>query len=330
MLKPLPKDPEVADLKRIPIGAITQRLGIKLDAKGDTSSCLCPLHNDKSTPSFIVYHNTNSFFCFGCRAGGDNIELVLRIKQQTNSLFSFQDAVNWLSENFLSLSVTSIVKPVKVEPKIVPPENVIYWHSLLYFNDKQRWFEKRGFHKEFIDKELWGFDGSRYTIPIWEGKPGNSNCLGVRLRKQTGHNGPKYIGLKDHNQNTVWGRHYCNYDTVLAFAGELDAARAVQDGLPAFSVVNGMYAFTRFPNNWANDWFPKVKNLIIAYDKNETAVASKLAVNWNKQKGSFSAKIFQWSPDLGVDDYCDFRDKYPYKDFLLMLKDQTGEINWKS
>ncbi len=35
----------------------------------------CPLHNEK-TPSFKVYPKTNSFYCFGCGAGGDVIKFV--------------------------------------------------------------------------------------------------------------------------------------------------------------------------------------------------------------------------------------------------------------
>jgi DNA primase len=35
----------------------------------------CPLHNDKD-PSFHVYEETNSWYCFGCLKGGDIIDLV--------------------------------------------------------------------------------------------------------------------------------------------------------------------------------------------------------------------------------------------------------------
>src|SRR5215208_1680237 len=37
--------------------------------------CPLPDHPDKS-PSFTVYPETNSFFCFGCLRGGDVVELA--------------------------------------------------------------------------------------------------------------------------------------------------------------------------------------------------------------------------------------------------------------
>src|SRR3989344_397999 len=36
---------------------------------------ICPFHND-SNPSLQFYPTTNSFFCFGCRRGGDIIEFI--------------------------------------------------------------------------------------------------------------------------------------------------------------------------------------------------------------------------------------------------------------
>jgi DNA primase len=36
--------------------------------------CILPGHEDK-TPSFLVYEDTDSFYCFGCKVGGDAITL---------------------------------------------------------------------------------------------------------------------------------------------------------------------------------------------------------------------------------------------------------------
>lgn len=40
---------------------------------------LCPFHNEK-TPSFAVYEDTQSFYCFGCGAGGDVIGFIRAIE----------------------------------------------------------------------------------------------------------------------------------------------------------------------------------------------------------------------------------------------------------
>jgi DNA primase len=36
-----------------------------LKSAGSVSKACCPFHNDK-TPSFTVYKDTKSFYCFGC------------------------------------------------------------------------------------------------------------------------------------------------------------------------------------------------------------------------------------------------------------------------
>ena len=40
---------------------------------------LCPFHNEK-TPSFTVYEDTQSFYCFGCGAGGDVVTFIKMIE----------------------------------------------------------------------------------------------------------------------------------------------------------------------------------------------------------------------------------------------------------
>lgn len=40
---------------------------------------LCPFHGEK-TPSFNLYPETASFYCFGCGAGGDVITFIKKIE----------------------------------------------------------------------------------------------------------------------------------------------------------------------------------------------------------------------------------------------------------
>ena len=48
---------------------------VQLRRRGRTLTGLCPFHNEK-TPSFVVYPDTQSFYCFGCGAAGDVINFV--------------------------------------------------------------------------------------------------------------------------------------------------------------------------------------------------------------------------------------------------------------
>lgn len=52
---------------------------ISLKRRGKTLVGLCPFHNEK-TPSFTVYPESNSFYCYGCGAGGDVITFVRRME----------------------------------------------------------------------------------------------------------------------------------------------------------------------------------------------------------------------------------------------------------
>ncbi len=52
---------------------------IDLRRRGKTLTGLCPFHNEK-TPSFTVYPDTSSYYCFGCGAGGDVINFVRNIE----------------------------------------------------------------------------------------------------------------------------------------------------------------------------------------------------------------------------------------------------------
>ena len=51
---------------------------VQLRRRGRTYTGLCPFHSEK-TPSFVVYPENSSFYCFGCGVGGDAITFVRKI-----------------------------------------------------------------------------------------------------------------------------------------------------------------------------------------------------------------------------------------------------------
>lgn len=65
---------------------------VQLKRKGRLYSGLCPFHSEK-TPSFYVYPETQSFYCFGCGAGGSPIQFAEKINN-----ISYIEAVKMLAE----------------------------------------------------------------------------------------------------------------------------------------------------------------------------------------------------------------------------------------
>lgn len=65
---------------------------VTLKKRGNTFVGLCPFHNEK-TPSFTVYPETQSFYCFGCGVGGDAVGFIKRIEN-----LDYLDAVKSLAQ----------------------------------------------------------------------------------------------------------------------------------------------------------------------------------------------------------------------------------------
>ena len=65
---------------------------VPLKRRGKNLVGLCPFHNEK-TPSFTVYPDSQSFYCFGCGAGGEVIGFIRRAEN-----LDFYEAVKYLAD----------------------------------------------------------------------------------------------------------------------------------------------------------------------------------------------------------------------------------------
>lgn len=65
---------------------------VTLKKTGNTLKGLCPFHSER-TPSFVVYPQTRSYYCFGCGAAGDVISFVMKSEN-----LDYIDAVRALAE----------------------------------------------------------------------------------------------------------------------------------------------------------------------------------------------------------------------------------------
>jgi DNA primase len=72
---------DVLSIRRAnPIEEVAARSGVELRPVGQRLVGQCPFHRD-GCPSLVVYPGNQSYFCFGCGAGGDVIDFVARLHE---------------------------------------------------------------------------------------------------------------------------------------------------------------------------------------------------------------------------------------------------------
>lgn len=65
---------------------------VNIIRRGRNFVCSCPFHSEK-TPSCTIFSDTQSFYCFGCGAGGDVITFIMKIEN-----LDFTEAVKLLAQ----------------------------------------------------------------------------------------------------------------------------------------------------------------------------------------------------------------------------------------
>ena len=84
---------------------------------GRLHKCLCPFHQE-SSPSFCIYPDSNSYYCFGCQASGNVISYVMQIDGS-----SFPEAVEQLAQQAgIAIEYTSLQDAKRVQSPQVPFE----------------------------------------------------------------------------------------------------------------------------------------------------------------------------------------------------------------
>ncbi len=105
---------------------------INLKRRGRNMVGLCPFHGEK-TPSFNIYTESNSFYCFGCGAGGDVITFVMRIEN-----LDYIEAVRFLAQragmNMPDNTYDDSMLKLKKRIYEMNRESARFFHKTLYSN----------------------------------------------------------------------------------------------------------------------------------------------------------------------------------------------------
>lgn len=234
---------------------------INLLRRGKDYVALCPFHSEK-TPSFHVYTDTQSFYCFGCGAGGDVITFTKKIENleyiETIKLLAQKGGLD-VPENDTDNRAANLKKRIL---EINRETANYYFKQLVSGDDKKglKYFVNRGLKPETIKKY-----GLGYAPASWDGlykhlsRSGYSNeemiAAGVRTVSRNNNN------VYDTFRERVIFPIIDLRGNVIAFGG-----RTLGDGIPKYLNTGDTSVFKKSRNlfslNFAKNY--PVKKLILA------------------------------------------------------------------
>ena len=147
---------------------------VNLNRRGRNFVCLCPFHSEKS-PSCTVYPENDSFFCFGCGAGGDVITFIRKIEN-----LEYIEAIKFLAERSgMTMPEDAQNNDLsKVKARVLEINRIAarYFYSQLTSKNGEkglRYFASRGLLPDTIKKY-----GLGYATDSWDSLKKHLNSQG--------------------------------------------------------------------------------------------------------------------------------------------------------
>lgn len=207
---------------------------------------LCPFHGEK-TASFNLYPETNSFYCFGCGAGGDVITFIKRIEN-----LDYIDAVRFLADRSgLKMPEQSHendqVSRLRLRILEANREAARIFHAALYRPEGKialEYYHSRGYTDATIKHFGLGFapDSWDYLLKALRQKGFKDEELVAAFLAKRGRNGGAY----DIFRNRVMIPIIDIRGNVVGFGG-----RVLDDSKPKYINTEGTLAFSKSHNLFA-------------------------------------------------------------------------------
>ncbi|MBE6569198.1 MAG: DNA primase [Ruminococcaceae bacterium] len=224
---------------------------VQLRRAGRNLKGLCPFHSER-TPSFTVYPENQSFYCFGCGAGGDVINFVMRMEN-----LDYISAVEYLADKAgitLPSQNSGIERDTGVSRKRILAMNVEaarFYRSCL-LDERigaagRAYFQERGLSSAIISRFGLGF------API-SGTLRHLKSLGFTENEiQTGYFcGKSERGYYDYFRGRVMFPIIDVSGNVIAFGG-----RVLDDSKPKYLNTSDTPAFKKSKNLFALNFAKK-------------------------------------------------------------------------
>jgi len=178
-----------------PIADVAAASGLELRQTGGRLTAVCPFHGD-SRPSLVLYPASQSYYCFGCGAGGDVIDFMSRLRR-----VNFREAVALLAGAQVAPMPAAGPHPPKVVvPEVDPTKAAPIIETAVAFYEEAFWsrpevldyLASRGIHERTVRRFRLGF-----------GMPGLAAALRDRnLDLETA----QQLGLLDEDRECFTGR----------------------------------------------------------------------------------------------------------------------------
>lgn len=199
----------------------------------------------------------------------------------------------------------------------LPDDNKLAtWHNRLMKSSSSlnAFMTKRGLSREMLKEHMIGYDGDRYTIPVWDR---DGKLVNVR-RYKLGVATNKMLNIQGAGDATLYLPEALDEDVIVLCEGELDALIARMYGFNACSTTAGAGTW---PDEWTKHF--KGKRVYIVYDVDDQGVqgAKKVAVRLAKAGAEvFIVKLPLAQKGADVTDYF-VAQGYGQLDFQRLLDD---------
>ncbi|MCZ7579129.1 MAG: CHC2 zinc finger domain-containing protein [Dehalococcoidia bacterium] len=143
-----------------PIADVAAASGLELRQTGGRLAAVCPFHGD-SRPSLVLYPASQSYYCFGCGAGGDVIDFMSRLHR-----VDFREAVALLAGAQVPTMPAGAPDPPRVAvPEVDPMKAAPIIEAAVAFYEKAVWsrpevldyLASRGIHGRTVRRFRLGF-----------------------------------------------------------------------------------------------------------------------------------------------------------------------------
>jgi hypothetical protein len=268
----------------------------------------CEDPRTSKSPSASFNFKAEVWHCMSCGRGGTFKTLARILKERGDEPMPAKDG-----------------KVIPIKGKPLPTDKQLrLWHRKLMGTPriKERINDQRGLTDETLKRFMIGWDGQRYTIPIY-GEDGK--LVNVRRYKPN---------ARDHAYKMIsWAQGYgearidgfdilAKHDEVFLSEGELDRRIAVQNGIPAVGHTGGAKTFKM---EWAKHF--KGKTVYVCYD--EDAEGDQGADKVAKVLKETAEAVYRLKLGTGIKrgDLTDFFVKLGHTgEDLIALKDEASPL----